>query len=227
VAKDSINSIETPSTSSSPPTGGGVIVDLGTGDGRFVYQSARRHPERFYIGVDAQPSALEKLSEKIHRKPAKGGLPNVLFVQAAVEDLPPELDGVADEVHVHFPWGSLLRAVAAGDDVVLRHIRRICAPGAWLEIVIGVDPERDRAELERLGLPPLSADFLRATLVPRYEAAGFEVKEHGLIPASEWPELRTTWAQRLKGGAGRSLCYLIARAAEPQPVSSDCSCDHA
>ena len=39
----------------------------------------------------------------------------MLFIQAAVEDLPPELDGVADEVHVHFPWGSLLRAVATGE----------------------------------------------------------------------------------------------------------------
>ena len=48
--------------------------------------------------MDAQAKALEKISEKIHRKPAKGGLPNVLFVQAAVENLPPELDGVVDEV---------------------------------------------------------------------------------------------------------------------------------
>jgi 16S rRNA (adenine(1408)-N(1))-methyltransferase len=36
-------------------------------------------------------------------------------VQAAVEDLPEDLADVADEVHVHFPWGSLLRGVATGD----------------------------------------------------------------------------------------------------------------
>jgi len=30
-----------------------------------------------------------EISEKIYRKPTKGGLPNVLFVQAAVEALPP------------------------------------------------------------------------------------------------------------------------------------------
>src|SRR5262245_40178432 len=106
---------------SSPHSGGGVIIDLGTGDGSFVYQSARRHPDRFYIGIDAQSSALEKVSEKIHRKPAKGGAPNLLFIQAAAEELPSELDGVADEVHTHFPWGSLLRALALGDEVVVRH----------------------------------------------------------------------------------------------------------
>ncbi len=186
-------------------------MDIGTGDGRFVYQCAREHPDRFYIGVDAQAKALKKISEKIHRKPAKGGLPNVLFVQAAVENLPSELDGVADEVHVHFPWGSLLRAVATGDEEVLRGLRRICAPGAWLEIIIGLDPERDRAEIERLGLPSLSEEFLKNVLAPRYQAMGFEVVEHGMIPASEWPQLQTAWAQRLRGNAGRSLSYLIAR----------------
>jgi 16S rRNA (adenine(1408)-N(1))-methyltransferase len=189
-----------------------VIVDVGTGDGSFVYQRARQHPDRFYIGIDAQSSALEKVSEKIHRKPAKGGLPNVLFLQAAVEALPPELDGVADEVHVHFPWGSLLRAVATGDGAVLPNLRRICAPDAWLEIVIALDPERDRAEIERLGLAPLSPEFLETTLIPRYLAAGFEVVEYGSPAPSEWPQIHSSWAQRLRGHAGRSLTYLIARA---------------
>jgi hypothetical protein len=64
---------------------------------------------------------------------------------------------VADEVHIHFPWGSLLRAVATGDEVVLRDLRRLCAPGALVEIVIGLDPERDRSEIEALGLTPLKS----------------------------------------------------------------------
>ena len=214
MVKRSTNSIEKPSKNLSPPTAGGVTIDIGTGDGRFVYQSARQHPDRFYIGIDAQTTALEKISEKIHRKPAKGGLNNVLFIQAVVESLPPELDGAADEVHVHFPWGSLLRAVATGDEVVLRHLRRLCAPDAWLEIVMAIDPERDRAEIERLGLSPISTEFLEAMLIPRYEAAGFEVIEHGVLSPSAWPQLQTSWAQRLRGNAGRSLSYLIARAVE-------------
>jgi 16S rRNA (adenine(1408)-N(1))-methyltransferase len=202
-----------PCKSFSPPTGGGgVIIDVGTGDGRFVYQSARRNPDQFYIGIDVSAGALEKISEKIHRQPTRGGCPNVLFVQAAVEELPRELDGVADEVHVHFPWGSLLRAVASGDEAVLRNLRRICSDGAWLELVIGLDPERDRSEVERLGLPHLSAQFLKEVLEPRYQAAGFEVTETGILPPSEWPPLRTSWGQRLRCGAGRSIFYIVARA---------------
>ena len=189
-----------------------MVIAIGTGDGLFVYQCARQNPQKFYIGLDAHPRPLEKLSEKLHRKPAKGGLANVLFIQAAVEALPPELDGGADEVHIHFPWGSLLRAVATGDEAVLRSLRRICVPGALVEIITGLDPERDHAEIEELGLKPFTNKFLETTLVPRYETVGFEVLENGVLFPREGPKLRTTWAKRLHGNAGRALVYIIARA---------------
>jgi len=187
-----------------------VIIDIGTGDGRFVYQSARRNPNKFYIGIDPNVRPLEKISEKIHRKPSKGGSPNVMFIQAAVENLPPELDAVADEVHVHFPWGSLLRAVVVGDVALLQNLRRICAADALLEVVIGIDPVRDKSEHERLGLQPLTLEIVDAVLVPNYAAAGFEIIERGVIAASEWPEFETSWAKRLQGNEQRPLTYLIA-----------------
>ena len=200
MAAPSDNSIETPSTGLSSHTGEGVIIDIGTGDGRFVYQSARRNPNKFYIGIDPNTPPLEKISEKIHRKPAKGGAPNVLFIQSAVEDLPAELDGVANEVHVHLPWGSLLRAVAIGDVAVLRNLRRICAEGALLEVVIGIDPVRDKTEIERLGITPLPADVLAA----KYKEAGFEIVESGTTSQT----LDTSWAKRLQ----RPVMYIVVHA---------------
>jgi 16S rRNA (adenine(1408)-N(1))-methyltransferase len=206
------NSIGKTSRDLLPLTGEGIVIDIGTGDGLFVSQCARRNPKKFYIGVDANPRPLEKVSEKVHRKPAKGGLPNVLFIQAAVEDLPPELDGVADEVHVHFPWGSLLRAVSMGDKEVLQNLRRLCSSEALLEVVIGLDPVRDSSEIERLGLRPLSIEHIDSVLATKYRDAGFEISERGTILPSEWPELQTSWAKRLKGNVSRSLVYIIARA---------------
>lgn len=184
------------------------MVDLGTGDGSFVYQSARAHPDRFYIGIDAEPTGLREKSTRASRKAAKGGVPNVLFVVASVEQLPAELAGVADEVHVHFPWGSLLRAFALGEQPILEAVRGLCVPGAWLEVVAALDPLRDRAELARLGLVP-AADFPRESIA-HYGAAGFEVTELGQVEAGRWPHLETTWAKRLQ--RERSLSYLIARA---------------
>jgi 16S rRNA (adenine(1408)-N(1))-methyltransferase len=203
------NSTEKNSGDLSRHTGEGVVVDIGTGDGRFVYRAARENPRKFYVGIDAVAKPLEKISMKATRKPAKGGLPNVLFVQAAVEDLPEEFDGAADEIHIHFPWGSLLRAVVLGDEPVLRSLRRICAPECLLEIVIGIDPVRDKTEIERLGLPALGIDYIRDILVPKYEAVGFELVETGEMDATEWSKLETSWARKLQGGEGRRVIYLV------------------
>jgi 16S rRNA (adenine(1408)-N(1))-methyltransferase len=189
-----------------------VIVDIGTGDGRYVYRNARANPDKFYIGIDMQPKALEKISEKIHRNPKRGGLPNVLFVQAPVEELPAELNQVADEIHIHFPWGSLLRAVASGDKEVLGGLRRIAVPGAWLEIIIGIDESRDAAEVARLELPSLTEEYVRLTLIPRYEKAGFKVAESGISSDAEWPHIETTWAKRLRDNSRCQLLFIIAKA---------------
>ena len=198
--------------------GGGIVIDIGTGNGRFVYHCARRNPGRFYIGIDPSPRPLAKVSEKIYRRPEKGGLVNVLFIQAAVEELPCELEEVADEVHVHFPWGSLLRAVAVGEESALGNIRRICAPEALLEVVVALDPDRDRSEISRLGLEPLTSEYLHTVLTPRYRAAGFELSQAAVLPHSDWPRVNTSWAARLQSRPGRSITHLIARAATLKPA---------
>jgi len=209
VAAPSDNSNEKNSESLSNHTGEGVVIDIGTGDGRFVSAAARANPNKFYIGIDANAKPLEKISMKATRKIAKGGLPNVLFIQAAVENLPEELNAAADEIHIHFPWGSLLRAVVSGDENVLEALRRICAPECLLEIIIGIDAERDKSEIERLELPNLSNDYLENVLLPKYEAAGFEVLEKGSLNASKWSKLETSWARKLQGGSNRKVTYLI------------------
>jgi 16S rRNA (adenine(1408)-N(1))-methyltransferase len=57
---------------------------------------------------------------------------------AAAEDLPRELDGVADEVRVHFPWGSLLRGLAMAEDRIARPLARVCAPGATVTALFSI-----------------------------------------------------------------------------------------
>ena len=203
------NSTETNSERLSSHTGEGVVIDIGTGDGRFVSASARANPNKFYIGIDANVKPLEKISMKATRK--KGGLPNALFVQAAVEDLPEDLNETADEIHIHFPWGSLLRTVATGDEEILKALRRISAPECLLEIVIGIDADRDRSEIERLELPQLSPEYLEKVLIPKYKAAGFEPLESGTLRSSEWSKLETSWARKLQGG-DRRVTYMILKA---------------
>ena len=187
-------------------------MDLGTGDGRFVYRSALREPGRFFIGIDTNAAPLRKISEKIYRRPEKGGAPNALFLQAAAEQLPEELYGIASEVRVQFPWGSLLRGVVRGEDLMLRQLRALLQPGGQLLLVIGFDAERDLTELNRLGITELSLAYLQQTLVPSYEAAGFLVESAEILSPSEWPEIESSWAKKLRGGVNRKLIHLRARA---------------
>jgi 16S rRNA (adenine(1408)-N(1))-methyltransferase len=189
-------------------------VDVGTGDGLFVYNCARQDTQTFFIGIDANRRPLQKISERVYRKPARGGLPNILFAQAAVETLPSELEGAANELYINFPWGSLLRAVAAGDELVLKKLRGICAPNALLKVVIGLDDQRDHAEIERLGLPPLSADYVNARLTAKYRKAGFEILEIVSLSPAALTELHTSWARRLQGGSTRTFIRIVAQAVD-------------
>ena len=209
------NSQEKSSKRSLARTGEGIVIDIGTGDGRFVFTAARENPNKFFIGIDANAKPLEKPSMKATRKPAKGGLPNAIFIQAAIEDLPDELDGVADEIHIHFPWGSLLRGVATGDPQILRALHKIAAPDCRLEVIFGVDPVRDKSELERLGIPHLSNDYLQKLLVPAYASAGFVCRDKGVLDAKDWSRLETSWARKLQGNKDRVVTFLIFETGDP------------
>lgn len=184
------------------------MIDLGTGDGRFVSEAARANPNKFYIGVDANRKPLEKPSMRATRKPARGGLPNAMFVEASAEDLPEELSGVANEIHIHFPWGSLLRAAATGEAGLISSLKRIAAETCLLEIVIGIDPERDSGELKRLGLPPITPIFIHSYLIPKYISAGFELLEARTLSRNEWVGIKTSWAKRLRTSEHR-IAFLL------------------
>ena len=186
----------------------GIVLDIGTGDGRFVSASAKADPKRFFIGIDANAKPLEKLSTKVTRKPAKGGLPNAMFVQAAVECLPEEFVGIADEIHINFPWGSLLGSVATGDRTVLLSLRSVLKPKATLKIAVGIDPNRDQTELERLGIPKLDLVHFESSISAVYLEAGLHMTEFRELEAREWARIETSWARKLGGNESRRVFRL-------------------
>ncbi len=200
------------SKTSLPLTGEGIVIDVGTGDGRYVSAAARANPNKFFIGIDANVKPLEKPSTKATRRSNKGGLPNAMFVQTAIEFLPDEFGGVADEIHIHFPWGSLLRAVASGESAILASIRQVAARDCLLEIVIGIDTERDASELSRLNIPELTTTYFENTLAPRYNAAGFETVEIRQLNRDEWARIETSWARKLSSSSNRVVTMMIFRA---------------
>jgi len=72
-----------------------VVIDVGTGDGRWLYRLARARPEWLYIGIDATLDAARPTMRRARRRRKRGGAPNLVFVRARAETLPGPFAGVA------------------------------------------------------------------------------------------------------------------------------------
>lgn len=134
---------------------------------------------------------MAETSRRAAAKPSRGGFENAMFLQASLETLRGELDGLADQLTVNFPWGSLLRAVALPEPALLQKLAALAKPGADLDVLVNLTPLRDAAYAAKLGL----ADAVLLCNSPRlsgtYAAAGWKVKSveevtGTLIRATRW-----------------------------------------
>jgi 16S rRNA (adenine(1408)-N(1))-methyltransferase len=165
-------------------------VDVGAGDGGYALYRARTDATIFAIAIDASPDGLADGAWRAKR--ARIG--NAAFLIEGVELLPPHLSGIADEVTVHFPWGSLLRGLADGSNAVIRPIADLLKPGADLRVLLsavdrdGVGEVTPRVVLSRSG---------------RYAEHGLDLVEATWASQALVDESHSSWAKRL--GARRPV----------------------
>ena len=194
-----------------------VLVDVGTGDARTAYRQAIAHPEWLVVGVDPAWQRMTETAVRAARKPAKGGAPNLVLVNSAIETVPAALHGVADEVTVLMPWGKLLRGVVLGEDDVLSGLRSVAKAGAPLEVSIGTSIGRDPIPLEIRDLPELTPQTVESTgLADRLAASGWEVADIRLVPHTDLDTISSSWARRLGSGATETVLHLRAIAVDPR-----------
>jgi 16S rRNA (adenine(1408)-N(1))-methyltransferase len=175
----------------------GVTIDVGAGDGRWSYRYASAHAERFVVGIDPVAENMRELSAKAARKPERAGLPNVLYVAASIERLPHELHGVADEIFVTLPWGSLMRGIILGDDAVLAGLASLATDGATLQIVLNTRIFDDPVPLDVRNLPDVTPDYVGETLAPAFARHNITITEARYMDADEVAAIETTWAKKL------------------------------
>jgi 16S rRNA (adenine(1408)-N(1))-methyltransferase len=197
-----------------------VITDIGTGDGRFVYELARVHPDWFCIGIDPVRENLEQYSARIRRKPKKGGLSNVLYVIASAEDLPCELRGLIGQIYIHFPWGRLLEALVLPDRQMLASIVGISTPGGSLRMLINTSVFRDPIPIRVQDLPELTLDRIDSVLAPTYAEAGLTIVERRVLGEEEMKQVQTTWGKRLAHGKDPATFLVLAAVGDEQGVRS-------
>jgi 16S rRNA (adenine(1408)-N(1))-methyltransferase len=174
-----------------------VVIDVGTGDAKWAYRQARAEPTALVIGLDPARDRMREMATRVARKPARGGVDNLLLVPAPVEQADPLLRGRADSLHVLLPWGSLLRAVVLGEPTGLAALRALAKAGASVEVVVGTDVWDDPVPLDARDLPEVTTGYGRDTLAPRYEAAGLPIDDVHQLTDEEWRALASTWARRL------------------------------
>ncbi len=160
-----------------------IVIDIGTGDGRYVAHLARRSPERFVIGIDTCRANLHQVSRK--------SLPNALYLIANAEALPAELSGLASHITVNFPWGSLLTGLFESGSKVIENLRMIAQPGATLEI---------RLNSSALLKEGLSLEQGGVMVQQALQMSGFDVKPPVTLDADALRTYPTTWAKRLASG---------------------------
>lgn len=164
------------------------MVDAGTGDGRYALHVARTRADTLAIGLDASSDALAYAA----RRAVRERVPNLVLLREALESL--ALDSFADEVTIHFPWGSLLRGALGEDRGVFEAICRLPRPGGRLTLAFSV--------IDRDGRAPLSAkDIARVTR--DYRWSGFTLVEDRALERSDVVAARSTWGKRLDVGGTR------------------------
>jgi len=186
---------------------GRIHIDLGSGDGRGPYRWALAAPNRLIIATDANPDALLETAWKAGRKPARGGVSNLICIAEPLSVVGRELGALADIVTVILPWGLLLQAVAVPLMESLREIAALCLPDARIEIVFSYDPERDA---EVFGMDVDLAEHV-AKLPTLYREVGLRIEQIGKLSNEQLRGYQTTWAKRLGFGKPRQTWRLLAR----------------
>ncbi|MBV9594190.1 MAG: class I SAM-dependent methyltransferase [Actinobacteria bacterium] len=171
-----------------------AVLDVGTGDGKHARQLALERADRLVIGLDAAKDGMRKQS-------AGRGRPNLLFVWAPVEQLPPELCDIT-EVHVLMPWGSLLRAMLGTDPDVLQRLATTCRPVSRFLVTFNLHAWRPRVpEVGPLEEP--TPDAATGPLAVAYAAAGWRVERAWYPDPDEIASWSTSWTRRLTSSRDR------------------------
>lgn len=177
-----------------------VHVDIGAGDGKYIFSQAKLHPDTFFWGIDANGAGMSYISWKAARKPSRGGgIKNIGFLCHDIERLP-SLPRFADSISIQYPWASLLRAVVLPDKDILNRIQKLAKDKCSIEINLNYTVFKDINYIKRLGLPVVNELYVRNILEPAYKECHINLKSHKILSLSK---PGTTWGKKLTLGGGR------------------------
>jgi 16S rRNA (adenine(1408)-N(1))-methyltransferase len=158
-------------------------IDLGTGDGRYARDLARRFPTLAVIGLD---TCLDHLKGSARRHPA-----NLRYVTADALTFPVGLLPATRAISINFPYGSLLRGLIEGDSGLLLRLDGLLASEG--EMVVRVNA----SAIEAAGCEPVLAR--EAVVNALGTLPGVDVSTRNLSQ-DELRRFPCSWAKRLGHG---------------------------
>ena len=160
-----------------------IMIDLGTGDGRYVHTLAEERPDWFVIGID---SCRENLREYSQAK-----LQNMLFVIASAQSLPAELNGFISHLSINFPWGSLLESLLTGDSKLMRGLESVSHSATSIDLYLNGGALAEAGTPLETGAEKIYDNLIRS---------GWELTRPVLMNGSVLKSFPTSWARRLAHG---------------------------
>jgi len=164
-----------------------IMLDLGTGDGKFAFCHADKFPSHFVIGVD---SCRENLHEHSRAK-----LPNLLYIIASAQALPHELHGLVSHITINFPWGSLLESLLSGDDRLLHGLESVVSSSAVLDIRLNGGALAEQGWRLEDGAERIFENLT---------SAGWNLRKPEMLDSRALRAFPSSWAKRL--AFGRDPC---------------------
>jgi len=160
-----------------------ITLDLGTGDGKFAFCHAENYPATFTIGVD---SCRENL-----RRYSRASLPNLLYIIASAQSLPPELHGRVSHVTINFPWGSLLESLLNAVPLLMHGLETILTSSATLDVRLNGGALAEQGWTLEDGAAQVRENLVHAE---------FQVGKPALLDSRALRAFPSTWAKRLAFG---------------------------
>lgn len=131
----------------------------------------------------------------------------MLFVVAGIECPPVELAGLADEVTILFPWGSLLRGALALDDVAAAGISSFVRAGGRAIAHVSI------TDRDGLGLADVDDDV--EALAARWSRHGLVLDGVSRARKEEVAATGSSWARRLATDPDRPVWRIELARSEP------------
>ena len=175
------------------------FLDIGTGDGRYVYKQALEHPNYQYIGIDPAKN-IEEYQREINRKRLK----NVQLIQSSIENYNPEYRDFFDEISIILPWGNLLKYCVTVDQDFFKNIALWLKPTGEIKIIFGFNEELEEKVTKKLNLRNLNEKEVEFLKQSYSNLEGLKMIEFENVFYLDLETIQSTWAKKLKFGADRS-----------------------